>query len=120
MSTSGAPLLDVEALVEFVDGDLELLDDLARTFVESIPGWRAALRTAVDQSDAGATFRAAHGLAGAAAALKATAIQRAAAELEAMGRDKTLDGAAVMLERLELDLAALAELLGRSPWRARD
>jgi HPt (histidine-containing phosphotransfer) domain-containing protein len=119
MSTPTDPLLDVEALVDFVDGDLELLDELAGTFVDSIPGWRSALRAAVDQGDAEATFRAAHGLSGAAAALKATATQRAAAELEAMGRDKVLAGAATVLERLETDLVALAQLLKQSPWRTR-
>ena len=37
--TEPASLLDLQALLESVDGDRELLDELAGTFAHEVPGW---------------------------------------------------------------------------------
>lgn len=119
MSTdNGDSVIDITVLLEQVDGDLELLDELAGTFVSAVPGWIAELRTAVQQGDAQTTFRSAHGVAGAAGAIQAVAVQREARALEAMGRAATMEGAVDAIDRLEARLLDVAEALREPPWRS--
>jgi HPt (histidine-containing phosphotransfer) domain-containing protein len=115
--TVQAPLLDVDALVSDVDGDRDLLDELAGTFVAEVPDWIARLRAAVASGDADTVFRVAHGIGGAVAFFKAVAVHGAAVELEALGRGASLDGAAGLLARLEAGLQELRAFLDGAPWR---
>ena len=45
--TDGEPILDLAALLESVGGDRDLLDELAGTFAQEVPGWVASLRSAI-------------------------------------------------------------------------
>jgi HPt (histidine-containing phosphotransfer) domain-containing protein len=112
------PLLDVVALLGSVAGDRELLDELAGTFTEEVPGWIATLRTALASDDAETIFRVAHGVNGAVGYFKARGVQRPAADLEAMGRQRNLKGASAALDQLEAGLLKLSILLATTPWRA--
>jgi HPt (histidine-containing phosphotransfer) domain-containing protein len=111
------PILDIDALLESVDGDCDLLDDLADTFTAEVPGWISQLRAAVASGDAATTYRVAHGLNGAMSYFKASIVQRKAAELEAMGREANLDDANRALDQLEAALLALRTFLSGTPWR---
>ena len=111
------PLLDLDALLESVGGDRELLDEMAATFIAEVPGWITSLRAALESGQPEAVFRAAHGVAGAVGYFRAAGIRQRAAHLEAMGRAGRFDGASAQLDRLEADLHALSRLLGEAPWR---
>lgn len=118
LMTEREPLLDIDALLVSVGGDRELLDELAVTFAEEIPGWIATLRTALASGDAETIFRVAHGVNGAVGYFRASGVQRPAADLEAMGRKRNLEGASAALDQLEDGLLGLSALLARAPWRA--
>ena len=116
--TEREPLLDVDALLASVGGDRELLDELAATFAEEVPGWIATLRTALASGDTDALFRVAHGVNGAVGYFRASGVQRPAADLEAMGRSRNLEGASAALVHLEDGLLKLNTFLAKAPWRA--
>ena len=111
------PLLDVDALLGSVGGDCELLDELAATFAEEVPGWIATLRTALASGDTETLFRVAHGVNGAVGYFRASEVQRPAADLEAMGRSRNLEGASAALDQLEGGLLKLNVFLAKTPWR---
>jgi HPt (histidine-containing phosphotransfer) domain-containing protein len=112
------PLLDVDALLGSVGGDRELLDELAATFAEEVPAWIATLRTALASGDTETLFRVAHGVNGAVGYFRASEVQRPAADLEAMGRSRNLEGASAALDLLEDGLLRLNRFLAKTPWRA--
>jgi HPt (histidine-containing phosphotransfer) domain-containing protein len=111
------PPLNVDALMDSVGGDRELLDELAATFAEEVPAWIATLRTALASGDTETLFRVAHGVNGAVGYFKAPAVQRPAADLEAMGRSRNLAGASAALALLEEGLLTLDHFLTQRPWR---
>jgi HPt (histidine-containing phosphotransfer) domain-containing protein len=115
--TESAPILDLQALLESVDGDRELLDELAGTFAQEIPGWISALRSAAASADAPTLFRVAHGVNGAVGYFKAGRVRQVAAEIEAMGREGRLQDASAAVDRLEGALGELKAFLGSAPWR---
>jgi HPt (histidine-containing phosphotransfer) domain-containing protein len=115
--TEPEPILDLDALLESVGGDLDLLDELAGTFAEEVSGWVATLRTAISSGDSQTVFRVAHGVNGAIGYFKAPRVRQPAAELEAMGREDRLTDASQVLDRLEAALLALGKFLDSVPWR---
>jgi len=115
--TESGPLLDLDALLESVGGDLELLDELAATFIGEVPGWITALRAALENRDPETVFRVAHGVSGSLGYFRAAGVRKRASDLEAMGRAGRLDDAAAQLDHLEADLHALSRVLGEAPWR---
>jgi HPt (histidine-containing phosphotransfer) domain-containing protein len=115
--TEPEPILDLDALLESVGGDLDLLDELAGTFAEEVPGWVATLRTATSSGDSQTVFRVAHGVNGAIGYFKAPRVRQPAAELEAMGREERLTDASRVLDQLETALLALGKFLDSAPWR---
>jgi len=115
--TEREPILDLEALLESVGGDRELLDELAGTFAEEVPGWLATLRTAISSGDSQTVYRVAHGVNGAIGYFKAPRVRQPAAELEAMGRENRMTDASQVLDRLEAALLELGKFLDSAPWK---
>jgi HPt (histidine-containing phosphotransfer) domain-containing protein len=115
--TEQEPILDLDALLESVGGDLDLLDELAGTFAEEVPGWVTTLRTAASSGDAPTLFRVAHGVNGAVGYFKASGVRQAAADLEAMGREGRLNDVSTAVDRLQIGLLELSAFLGSAPWR---
>lgn len=115
--TEPASLLDLQALLESVDGDRELLDELAGTFAHEVPGWISALRSAAAAGDGATLYRVAHGVNGAVGYFKAGRVRQLAAEIEAMGREGRLQDAPAAVDRLEGALTELSAFLGSAPWR---
>jgi CheY-like chemotaxis protein/HPt (histidine-containing phosphotransfer) domain-containing protein len=106
-------LLD-EAVLRALQDDLsaDLLPSVLKTFVEDARRRLPAIETAVRGGDLGAMGREAHALKGAAGTFGALALQAAAAELEAAGRDGSVDVARVRLPsfiRVARDTIALME-----------
>lgn len=115
--TDSGRLLDLDALLESVGGDCELLDELATTFISEVPGWVTSLRAALASHDSATVYRLAHGVTGAVGYFRAPSVRQMAADLEALGRAGRLDGAATLLDRLEAGLLDLSGLLRQPPWR---
>ena len=84
-------MFDRTELVERLDGDDELLADVARLFLEECPVRLAAIRLAIDERDPGRVRSAAHALKGAASSVGATAVFEAAQTLERLCAEKRLE-----------------------------
>lgn len=78
--------IDWAAALEHVEGDRELLAEVARLFVEEWSITRAELDASLDKHDLKVTERLAHGLKGAAANLGAQSISEPAFRLEKLAR----------------------------------
>jgi HPt (histidine-containing phosphotransfer) domain-containing protein len=115
--------LDERFALARVNGDRELLREVAGLFLSDYPRTLAALRRAVRENDAVRTHAAAHALKGAIAIFGARAAVEAALALQQMGESGRLAGAGPALDLLESRLATLrtelATLTRRRPSPAR-
>lgn len=107
--------LNMAAALERVAGDIELLREVARLFLEAAPELMAEIMAAVESHDASALERAAHSLKGSIGTFGAEQAWRAAYHVECLGRKGDLReaGAAVnslqqALRQLEQDLQTLS------------
>jgi two-component system sensor histidine kinase/response regulator len=114
-------VIDLDDLLERVDGDHDLLLELARTFDDIGPGLLTDIRRAAFMRDARSLERAAHALKGACSNFTAIAAVDAAQSLEQSGKAadfEGLDERVTIVEqevgRLRLALAGLAESLHHS------
>ena len=112
------PSMDMAAALAGVEGNEELLADLAGLFLEDCPRLMEAVREAVSRVDAHALDRAAHAIKGSAANFAASSVFEAARSLEQMGREARLDDApatfaafAPLVEKLLAELARPAGAL---------
>lgn len=103
--------VDKEALFTLVDEDPDFLERLVETFLADCSTYMDAIRTAVEEEDAQALTKEAHGLKGAVANLQAPSAQEAAHRLEVMGRSGELNGAESALETLEHEIDRLRSVL---------
>jgi two-component system, sensor histidine kinase and response regulator len=99
--------LDRELALSRVGGDIDLIKEIAQLFVEDYPRVLDELHQAVDNGDAQAVERTAHGLKGSVSTFGAHAAMEAALTLENLGRARQLDPVRQALNTLELALAAL-------------
>ena len=98
-----------------VDGDEELLADLAKLFCEESPKMMAAVREAVEARDPDRLQRAAHSLKGAVATLAAQRVFEAALRVERLGRSgdmSQVDKAYALLEMQVQRLRTVLETVG--------
>ena len=101
------PHFDLNAAIARVEGDMDLLKEIALLFLEDAPAMLSDLRLAVENSDALAVEKTAHRLKGSVANFGAQAALEAVRKLEQLGRDKDLTDAGIVLPRLELELTRL-------------
>jgi two-component system, sensor histidine kinase and response regulator len=99
--------LDRELALSRVGGDIELLKEIAELFVQDYPRVMEELHQAVEQGDAQAVERTAHGLKGSVSTFGARAAMEAARTLENLGRARQIEELHEVLRTLELALAAL-------------
>jgi len=110
---SDGPVIDTEALVAQFEGDRKLLVEVAELFLNDYARRLDAIRDGIDAGSARAVEAAAHTLKGAVSNFAAISARSAAAELERMGREGTLEGARAALARLEEEMRRLhGELRG--------
>ncbi|MBI3408993.1 MAG: response regulator [Planctomycetes bacterium] len=105
------PLLDRDALLAQVEGDVDLLRELVDMFHDERPRLTEQLRTALAQGEAMAVHKAAHTLKGAVSNFAAQAAREMAQTLENMGRANDLSGAGDVYEALALELEQVEEAL---------
>jgi HPt (histidine-containing phosphotransfer) domain-containing protein len=120
-----APALDaalLERLRRTVGGDAAVVAELIDSFLDDAPQLLAALQQAVDQHDAPEVRRLAHSLKSNGADFGATTFAELCKQLEARGKASTLEGAAELVARLQVEyhrvqeeLRAVREQEGRLP-----
>ena len=103
--------VDYELLLERLGGDVELVADVARLFLEFCPGGVSAIKAAIDRRDAIGLTTTAHALKGAAANLSARALCDAAQTLERLGAELRLAPAQAAWRRLSVEAAAVMDTL---------
>jgi len=103
--------IDAEALKNRIDGDLDLLRDLAALFAEEAPRLLGQIELAIQQGSAIELEKASHKMKGSVLQFSAAAAASAALELEQKGRSGSVAGAGVMLDRLRVEVALLEEAL---------
>jgi len=107
----GPPVFDHAAALERVDGDEELLAELAGLFLEDAPGLLAQIKDGVAQRDGNRLERAAHSLKGSASNIDALATVEAARALETIARDGELSQVGPVAARVEGEVARLTDVL---------
>jgi HPt (histidine-containing phosphotransfer) domain-containing protein len=103
--------IDAEALKNRVDGDMDLLRDLAALFAEEAPRLLGEIELAIQRGSAVELEKASHKMKGSVLQFSAAAAAEAAFELEQKGRSGSVAGAGVMLDRLREEIALLEEAL---------
>jgi HPt (histidine-containing phosphotransfer) domain-containing protein len=101
------PGFDRAEALRRVGGDAALLEELLGLFREQCPQWLAEIRGAIGENDSVKLRRAVHALNGAVGTFGAAAALDAALQLETMGREGNLTGAADALARLQRELHRL-------------
>ncbi|WP_308365512.1 MULTISPECIES: Hpt domain-containing protein [unclassified Microbulbifer] len=94
-----------------LDGDEEILRDLAEVFLAEAYAMTDAVRNAVEWEHAAELRRSAHSLKGAVRVFHADAATAAAFDLEKMGRDANFQGADRALAKLEEEVGRLCSEL---------
>lgn len=103
--------IDKEALFQLVDEDPEFLGSLVETFLRDCSAYMDDIRAAVENEDAEALQREAHGLKGASGNMQAESTQAAAQRLENIGRSGELEKAPEALHELEGEVDRLIPAL---------
>jgi two-component system sensor histidine kinase/response regulator len=112
------PALDEAAALTYAADDRQLLCELLTIFLADYPGHLQALREAVAGADPAALVRTAHKLSGSLRVLGAAPATALVGQLEALGREGRLEGAAALLSRLEPELERVrsaAEAIASGP-----
>jgi two-component system, sensor histidine kinase and response regulator len=99
--------LDREVALARMGGDHELLKEIANLFLENYQQWLGELRLATVRGDAKMVEQTAHGLKGSVANFGASNAVEASLNLENLGRNRDLAGAAESLAALEAALETL-------------
>jgi len=94
--------LDIDVALSHVDGDAELLSELAAMFVLDYPSLMGECRESIVQSDYSVVERAAHTLRGRLAFFGITRLRDKLADLETMGREHKLVQAQQLLTEIEI------------------
>jgi two-component system sensor histidine kinase/response regulator len=107
VTAAASDSLDMAAALERVEGDRELLEELARLFAEECSGDMARLRQAMDGGDARMIEQLAHKMKGAALSLGAPKVSAAASELEIQARTGDLENTAQLIQNLTREVDVL-------------
>ena len=109
--TTTALVLDRNALLDRVEGDMELLGDIIGLFKDDSVRQIAAIREAIGKKEAETAKRAAHTLKGTCGNLGAPDAAATALELEKLAAAQDFDGAQSKLRSLEAQIERLGKLL---------
>ncbi|MDX9754288.1 MAG: response regulator [bacterium] len=94
-------MIDMEAMLDRVDGDKEIIQEIAKIYIEEAPSMLEKVREAVAQQDPKALEHHAHTLKGVVSNFAAETARRLSLELEEMGRKCDLQTAPAVLAALE-------------------
>jgi two-component system, sensor histidine kinase and response regulator len=99
--------------LERLGGDVELLADVIKIFLEDCPARLTAIKVAVDARDAAGIRAAAHALKGAASNISATSLFEAAQVMERIGDESRLDAASAAFRVVAAEAASVMDTLRR-------
>ena len=109
-------VLDVAVLERLralqVEGEPDVVGDVARVFLEDAPDRLASIRSALDRGDPHVAERLAHSLKSSASMLGARTLSRLAGQVESRAREKSLPAGDPLLAELEAAFAEAREALG--------
>lgn len=108
---TAVPSFDLSEALERVDGDRELLGELAELFLDSCPTYLANIQQALQQGDAQALAFSAHALKGSVGNFIKTGPFETARTLESLGRRGTMVGTLALFHKLENEIADLQPTL---------
>jgi HPt (histidine-containing phosphotransfer) domain-containing protein len=111
VNTPISAVLDREALMDRVGGDVEFLQEIAGLFQEDCPKLMGEIRAAVSAGDPHGLERAAHTLKGSVSNFGAEMARLAAFRLESMGRAGDLSPAGEAYAALEAEIARFNQAL---------
>jgi histidine phosphotransfer protein HptB len=100
-----------DELVASTNADVVFLGMLLETYFGDAPQFIAEMRTSLAAGDAETFRRAAHSLKSNSATWGAMNLAALALELEVMGKERTLDGAAPKIDRVEAEYARVKAAL---------
>ncbi|MGA2434045.1 MAG: Hpt domain-containing protein [Bryobacteraceae bacterium] len=112
MNTENLSVLDREALLDRLGGDVDFLNEIAGLFMDDCPKLMDEIRNAVTEHDATALERSAHTLKGSVSNFGAERARLAALDLETMGRSHTLSNAEDAYKKLESEIDRFQQALG--------
>lgn len=112
-SSDGQRIVDCRAALERLGGDCELFLDLVGFYFSGSPRLISEIDASVQTANAAALRRSAHALKGLLSNFDASGAVRIADELESMGREQALAGAAAGLEQLKRETAKVTAALAR-------
>jgi CheY-like chemotaxis protein len=104
-------VLDLDELLARVEGDRDLLRELAAMFRDESPRLLSEVRRCAETLDARGLEEAAHSIKGACSNLSARPTAAAALALETLGRSSNLDGVMTLVADLEMESGRLDQAL---------
>ncbi len=104
-------ILDLTQIWGMAGGDSGFVKDLIATLLEDGPHQLEAMRQAIEQGDVAALRLAAHSLKANSAQFGAHKLTRLCRELEYMGKESRLDGAADLLDQVGIQYQEVARML---------
>jgi CheY-like chemotaxis protein/HPt (histidine-containing phosphotransfer) domain-containing protein len=119
-SLSSLPPFDLGGALQRLEGDRELLEELARLFLEECPRNIAGMREALQTGDAGLLERLAHTMKGSSASVGAVRVSEASLALEHQSRSGSLADSTEYIERIQQEVDRVVpefEALGRKVTR---
>jgi signal transduction histidine kinase/CheY-like chemotaxis protein/ligand-binding sensor domain-containing protein/HPt (histidine-containing phosphotransfer) domain-containing protein len=109
----GGPVLDISALLQSVNGDIDFLKDILEIFLSEYPRQLSEMRAAVRDNDAPLLTEVAHKLKGTVGGISGVSSFEAAGRVERLGREGDLAGADGALKALERQIALLKDEVER-------
>ncbi|NQU44705.1 response regulator, partial [bacterium] len=110
-SPENSHLLDRAGALERTGGDVELLEELYRLYLDDTPCQLQKIRESFEQDDHAVVERLAHSIKGASANIGALAVQEAARQVESAAREGKLDEAANAFQCLVSEFESVAAVL---------
>ena len=104
-------VFNLSEALEIVDGDMELLEEIASLFLEDYSAQLEQIREGIAQGDSVAVNRAAHSLKGSVANFAAKEAFEAAYRLEVLGQEGNLGDAEEAFADLDTKIKELKEAL---------
>jgi HPt (histidine-containing phosphotransfer) domain-containing protein len=99
--------LNLDIALSHVDGDMQLLAELAALFLQDFPRLMEEIRSSISTADASCLERAAHTLKGRLAFFGIQKAREEALELEMLGRTRALAHAAQFLAKIEAEMEGI-------------
>jgi len=113
------PPIDLALALRRLDGDMDLMEEIFRTFQADLPERMSRLRAAVERGDLPETARAAHSLRGALGILGAEQARRLAEQVEALGAAGRTADVASACQAFEREVARISAFFSSPEWSSR-